>query len=153
MADAEFIRDKVPMTKEEVREVSICKLKLYQKAIVLDIGSGTGSLAVEMAKLSPDIQVYAVEQKSEALTLIERNKEKFQVENVTLIRASAPEGMEKLPKATHAFIGGSGGKLKEILRVLYEVNPRMRVVMNAISMETICELKEILTVYPIKNER
>ena len=152
MADAEFIRDKVPMTKEEVREVSICKLKLYQKAIVLDIGSGTGSLAVEMAKISPDIQVYAVEQKSEALTLIERNKEKFQVENVTLIRASAPEGMEKLPKATHAFIGGSGGKLKEILRVLYEVNPRMRVVMNAISMETICELKEILTVYPIKNE-
>ena len=32
------------------------------------------------------------------------------------------------------------------------MNPRMRVVMNAISMETICELKEILTVYPIKNE-
>ena len=28
----------------------------------------------------------------------------------------------------------------------------MRVVINAISLETICEIKEILSMYPIKNE-
>lgn len=152
IADGEFIRDKVPMTKEEVREVSICKLKLHQDAVVFDIGSGTGSIAMEIAGLSPDIQVYAIEQKKEAVSLIGQNQKKFQLENVTVIEAKAPEGLENLPKATHAFIGGSGGHLKEILRVLYQMNPDMRVVINAISMETICEIKEILTIYPIDNE-
>lgn len=152
ISDEEFIRDKVPMTKEEVREISICKLKLHQGAVVFDIGSGTGSIAMEMAGLSPDIQVYAIEQKKEAVSLTQQNKEKFQLENVTVIEAKAPEGLQDLPKATHAFIGGSGGNLKEILQALYEMNPKMRVVINAISMETICEIREILTLYPIKNE-
>ena len=152
ISDGEFIRDKVPMTKEEVREVSICKLKLYQGAVVFDIGSGTGSIAMEMAGLSPDIQVYAIEQKKEAVSLIQQNKEKFQFENVTVVEAKAPEGFQDLPGVTHAFIGGSGGNLKEILQALYEMNPNMRVVINAISMETICEIKEILTMYPIENE-
>lgn len=152
IADGEFIRDKVPMTKEEVREVSICKLKLFQGAVVYDIGSGTGSISVEIAGLSPDIQVYAIEQKKEAVSLIQQNMEKFELENVKVIEAKAPGGLQNLPKATHAFIGGSGGNLKEILQALYEINPNMRVVINAISMETICELKEIQTLYPIENE-
>lgn len=152
ISDGEFIRDKVPMTKEEVREVSICKLKLYQGAVVFDIGSGTGSIAIEMAGLSPDIQVYAIEQMKEAVSLIWENKKKFQLENVTVIEAKAREGLRDLPRATHAFIGGSGGNLKEILQTLYEMNPNMRVVINAISMETICAIKEILTLYPIENE-
>ena len=140
------------MTKEEVREVSICKLKLYRGAVVYDIGSGTGSIAVEVAGLSDDIQVYAVEQKKEAVSLIWQNKEKFHLENITVIEAKAPEGLSELPKATHAFIGGSGGNLKEILRTLYDLNPDMRVVINAVSMETICEIKEILSLYKVKNE-
>lgn len=152
ICDGEFIRDKVPMTKEEVREVSICKLKLYQGAVVFDIGSGTGSMAMEMAGLSHNIQIYAIEQKKEAVSLIWRNKEKFQLENVVVIESKAPEGLQNLPKPSHAFIGGSGGNLKEILQALYEMNPDMRVVINAISMETICEIKEILTLYPIKNK-
>ena len=152
IVDGEFIREKVPMTKEEVREVSICKLKLRQGAVVVDIGSGTGSIAMEMAGLSPDLQVYAIEQKKEAVSLIQKNKEKFGLENVTVIEAKAPEGLQDLPKASHAFIGGSGGKLKEILHALYEMNPNMRVVINAISMDTICELKEILMLYPIEKE-
>lgn len=152
ISDGEFIRDKVPMTKEEVREVSICKLKLYQDAVVFDIGSGTGSIAMEVAGLSPDIHVYAIEQKKEAVSLILQNKEKFQFENVTVIEAKAPEGLQDLPRATHAFIGGSGGNLEEILRALYGMNPKMRVVINAISMETICEIREILTLYQVENE-
>lgn len=151
-ADSEFIRDKVPMTKEEVREVSICKLKLQEGAVVFDIGSGTGSIAMEIAGISSDIQVYAIEQKKEAVSIILQNKEKFQLENVMVIEAKAPEGLQSLPKATHAFIGGSGGNLKQILQALYEMNPKMRIVINAISMETICEIKEILTLYTIENE-
>lgn len=152
LPDGEFLRGQAPMTKEEVREVSICKLRLYQGAVVFDIGSGTGSVAMEIAGLSPDIQVYAIEQKKEAVSLIGKNQEKFQLENITVTEAKAPEGFRDLPKATHAFIGGSGGNLKEILQALYEMNPNMRVVINAVSMETICGIKEILTLHQVKNE-
>jgi precorrin-6Y C5,15-methyltransferase (decarboxylating) len=140
------------MTKEEVREVSICILKLHKGAVVYDIGSGTGSIAVEIAGLSGTIQVYAIEQKEEALALIEKNRDKFGLENIEIIKAKAPEGLQGLTAPTHAFIGGSGGNLKEILSVLHRMNPVMRVVINAVSMETICEIKEIVSLYPVEDE-
>lgn len=152
MADEAFIRDSVPMTKEEVREVSICKLHLHRNAVVYDIGSGTGTIAVEIAALSDDVQVYAVERKKEAALLIEKNKEKFGLQNITVIEAEAPEGLAGLPMATHAFIGGSGGRLKEILAALKQINPKMRIVINAVSMETICEIKEVLSMHQIEGE-
>lgn len=152
MPDSTFIRDKVPMTKEEVREVSICKLHLQDGAIVYDVGSGTGSIAMEMAALSDSIYVYAIERKPEATALIKRNRKQLGLENITIVEAEAPEGMDDLPAPTHAFIGGSGGNLKEILEVLYKKNPAMRVVINAISMETICEMRDVLTAFPIEQE-
>lgn len=151
-ADSEFIRDKVPMTKEEVREVSICKLRLTDKAIVYDIGSGTGSIAMEMAGLSPDLKVYAIERKPEAVALIKKNKEKFKLDNIEVIEAEAPEGLDELPKPTHVFIGGSGGNLNEILNTLYSMNDSMRIVITAVSLETIAQIKDILSAYPIANE-
>lgn len=150
--DTDFIRDKVPMTKEEVREVSICKLRLREQAVVYDVGSGTGSIAVEMAELSDTIQVYAIEKKEEAAALIEQNRAKFGLDNLEVIRGSAPEALEELPVPTHAFIGGSSGNLREILQVLYQKNPQMRIVLNAISLETISELKEIKKEFPLQEE-
>ena len=145
IADGQFIRDRIPMTKEEIREVSICKLRLKDGAVVYDIGSGTGSVAIEIAGISDDLQVYAVEQNQEAVSLIKKNKKKFELQNVTVVESRAPEGLAGLPMATHAFIGGSGGRLKEILVSLRQINPKMRVVVNAVSMETICEMREILS--------
>lgn len=150
MPDSDFIRERTPMTKEEVRDVSICKLKLHHKAVLYDIGSGTGSVAVEAAALSEDMEVYAVEQKREAVRLIEQNKKKFLLENLKVVEAKAPEGLSGLPVPTHAFIGGSGGRLKEILTALYEKNPAMRIVINAVSMETICEIKEVLAQFDVE---
>lgn len=150
--DACFIRDKVPMTKEEVREISICKLKLHKGAVLYDIGSGTGSMAIETAGLSDDITVYAIEKKEEALVLIEKNKEKFALDNIHIVAQDAPNGLETLPVPTHAFIGGSGGKMKEILQNLYQKNPAMRIVINAVSMETIAEMVEILQCFPMKEK-
>ena len=151
LSDSAFLRDRVPMTKEEIRHVSVSKLHLSRNAVVYDIGSGTGSVAVEMASLSDDIRVLAIERKEEAAELIEKNAEKFGLENIAVIRGSAPEVLSGLPRATHAFIGGSGGRLEEILSALYEENPDMRVVINAVSLETICRMKEILSGWPVKN--
>ena len=152
-ADICFLRDaKTPMTKEEVREVSICKLHLTQNAVVYDIGSGTGSVAIEIAGVPGRVQVYAIERKPEAVELLRKNRAHFHMDNIQIIEAPAPEGLEELPVPTHAFIGGSGGRLLDILQVLYRKNPHMRIVINAISMETIAELKEVLDTFPVEDE-
>ena len=158
-ADTCFLRDasgtegklrRTPMTKEEVREVSICKLHLTERSVVYDIGSGTGSVAVEIAGLPGQVQVYAIERKPEAVELLRKNRAHFHRDNMEIIEASAPEGLEELSVPTHAFIGGSGGRLLEILQVLYRKNPHMRIVINAISMETIAELREVLEAFPVE---
>lgn len=150
--DDMFIRGQVPMTKEEVRSVSICKLHLTEDAVVYDIGSGTGSVSVEIAALSPRVQVYAMEVNGEAVSLLEENCKQFGLHNVRCIRTKAPDGLEDLPVATHAFIGGSKGNLREILWTLYRKNTHMRIVVNAVSMETICQMQELLKELPVEQE-
>lgn len=151
LGDDAFIRGKTPMTKEEVREVSICKLRLTQDAVLYNIGSGTGSVAVECAGISERIRVYAMEYQPEALSLIRQNQEKFARENITVVEAKAPEGWDDLPVPTHAFIGGSGGKLREILEGLYRKNPSMRVVVNAITLETLGGLQQAVAEMDIRD--
>lgn len=150
--DDMFIRGQVPMTKEEVRSVSICKLHLTEDAVVYDIGSGTGSVSVEIAALSPRVQVYAMEINGEAVSLLEENCKHFDLHNVNCIQTKAPDGLEDLPVATHAFIGGSKGNLREILWTLYRKNNHMRIVVNAVSMETICQMQELLKELPVEQE-
>ncbi len=150
-SDDDFIRDKVPMTKEEVREASICKLKLKEGAVIYDIGSGTGSIAVEMAELSETVKVYAIEQKESAVELIKRNSHKFGTSNIVIVQGTAPESLADLPAPTHAFIGGSSGNLKGILNLLKNKNPDVRVVVNAVSMETVAEITDIIKEFPLKD--
>ncbi|MFR8426277.1 MAG: precorrin-6Y C5,15-methyltransferase (decarboxylating) subunit CbiT [Roseburia inulinivorans] len=152
LPDDAFCRDKVPMTKEEVREAAICKMHLTPDAVVYDIGSGTGSIAVEMARLSDNLTVYAIERKQEAVALIEKNCTKYGLANVKVICGEAPGALTGLPVPTHAFIGGSNGSLKEILTDLYRKNPRMRVVVTAITLETVGAVSSILNEFPVEQE-
>ncbi len=148
-ADEMFERSRVPMTKEEVREVSLCKLHLTKDAVLYDVGSGTGSIAVEAAFLSEDITVYAVEKKRRALEIIEKNCEKFSLSNIEIIEGEAPDILEKLPAPTHVFIGGSGGKLFEILGAVAKKARGVRVVVNAISLETVAKLQQLAKELPV----
>ena len=110
MKDSLFIRGKVPMTKAEVRAVSISKLELPPDAVVYDVGAGTGSVTIEMALQLPQGTVYAIERNSDAVDLLHQNCEKFGVSNVKIVPGLAPEAFEGLPVATHAFLGGTGGR-------------------------------------------
>ncbi|MEE0420562.1 MAG: precorrin-6A reductase [Lachnospiraceae bacterium] len=139
LADEEFLRGKVPMTKSEVRSISISKLGLKRDSVVYDVGAGTGSVAVEMALVACEGQVYAVEKKPEAVELIRKNQVKFRADNLTVVEGLAPEALEGLPAPTHVFIGGSSGNMRRILDVVFAKNPLTRVVVNAIALETVAE--------------
>lgn len=140
MPDAFFARGKVPMTKEEVRAVSVAKLRLTPDAILFDVGAGTGSVAVECAGYLPDGEVFAIEKKEEAAALIQINARAAAGENLHVIHGTAPEVFEKLPVPTHVFIGGTSGNLDRILAWLLDKNPNIRIVINAITLETQSEI-------------
>lgn len=142
--DEEFERGKVPMTKASVRHLSIGKLGLEKASVLFDVGSGTGSIAVEAALLDESIRVYAIERKEEAIELIERNREKFSCDNIEIVHGEAPDVFETLEPPTHAFIGGSNGRLGMILLALSGMSSNVRVVANAVSLETISEITKII---------
>ena len=76
------------------------------------MGSGTGSVSAECARLSPDIVVFAIEQKEEAANLTKENAIRLGLsDQIMVINKKAPEGFEELPTPTHVFIGGSSGAL------------------------------------------
>lgn len=107
LPDDAFTRGKAPMTKTEVRTVSLAKLCLKEDSVCYDIGAGTGSVSVEMGLRASQGSVYSIEKKEDALVLLEENKKKFALDHMRIIAGTAPEAMEELPAPTHAFIGGS----------------------------------------------
>lgn len=150
LADETFIRDQVPMTKEEVRILSICQLQLREGAVVFDIGCGTGSVTAEIAALSPSLQVYGIEKKAGAADLTRRNVSEMHLHNVTVVEGEAPECLPPLPTPTHVFVGGSGGNLMDIMDYLMALNREIRVVLNAVSLETLAEIRELETRYGLE---
>ena len=127
------------MTKEEIRSIILSKMKLKRKAVVYDIGAGTGSVSVELARTAFLGEVYAIEEKPEAVELILKNQKRFGTENLFVVPGRAPEVMEDLPAPSHVFIGGSRGNLKEMIQMVLNKNPKVRIVVSAVSLETIGE--------------
>ena len=151
--DTEFLRERIPMTKECIRHESILRLELREGDVLYDIGGGTGSVAIEAAALSSSLKVYTIERKTEAAALIRENLKNTGTENVTVIEGEAPAALSGLPKPDAVFIGGSGGNLREILETLTAMGAGVRYVINAVSMETIGEIRELLKDYPAEDER
>ena len=137
----------VPMTKSEARAVSLSRMRLADDAVVYDIGAGTGSVSVELAINCPRGHVYAVECREDAANLIGENARRFRLRNLTVVRGSAPEAMADLPAPTHAFIGGSSGNMEAIIECLLAKNPSVRIVINAIAVETVGDIAEIIRKY------
>ncbi|HEY9834672.1 MAG TPA: precorrin-6y C5,15-methyltransferase (decarboxylating) subunit CbiE [Stenomitos sp.] len=105
------------ITKREVRLLILGELALQPRLTIWDIGAGTGSVSIEMARLSATSQVYAIEKTAIGSTLIEQNCQRLQVKNVTSIHGNAPGILQHLPAPQRVFIGGSGGNLKAILDI------------------------------------
>lgn len=143
ICDEEFRRDmKVPMTKKEIRVAAISSLEIRSGAVVYDIGSGTGSIAVECAMLSPDIKVYAFECNEKAQKLLRENMERFGTANVYPVDGMAPEVLdtEGLEPPTNVFIGGSKGQLEDIVEKVWKLNPEAVIVISAVTLETLARI-------------
>ena len=141
--DAEFLRDKVPMTKQEVRAAVLAKLAVGPEDLCWDVGAGTGSVSVELALHSQ--AVWAIEHKAEACELIRCNREKFCAWNLRVVEGHAPEALHELPAPDVVFLGGTDRKMPEILQVVRAINPKARVCISAIALETLHQAVEELT--------
>lgn len=142
--DEEFIRGNCPMTKEEIRISSVCKLELNEDSDVLDIGSGTGSITIQCAKIAHKGMVYALEKDDDAIEVIEKNIQKFNCKNVNLFKGEALDYLNKFiaenKEFNSIFVGGSGGNLEGILissdRLLEKSG---KLVMNFITLKNVYE--------------
>ena len=148
LSDDEIIREKTPMTKEEVRALSMRKLALTKDAVFYDVGAGTGSISLEAALLSPDIKVYSVEKSDNAVEPLESNKKHFCANNMEIIHGDAPKALMELPMPTHVFIGGSSGEMRDILKTVFGKNERARVVINTVTAESFAEVIDCAGDYP-----
>lgn len=139
----------VPMTKSEVRSICLSKLRLTPNAVCWDVGAGTGSVSIEMARLCADGTVYAIEKNEQALALLEKNRESFSASNMKIIPGLAPEACRDLPAPTHAFLGGTSGSVRDILALLLEKNPHVRIVSTAVTLESVSALSSCMADFEI----
>ncbi len=151
IADKEFIRGEVPMTKQEVRAVSVAKLMLRENSVLIDVGAGTGSVGIEAATYIPFGKVYAIERKSEGVELIKINREKFGIKNLEIIQGTAPDDL-CIKKFDRMFIGGSAGQMESLVEYFIKyADSKSIIVVNAITLETVAETKNAFEKYNIKN--
>ncbi len=143
--DEEFAAMKKLFTRQEVRAVTLAKLKLQNDLVVWDIGAGSGSISIEASNLLPNGKLYAVEKNNQYVQLLKQNLEKFCARNVKLVEANAPEGLEELPDPDRVVIGGAGGNLEEIIE---QVDRRLKadglIVINAVTLDTLTKSIEVL---------
>jgi cobalt-precorrin-6B (C15)-methyltransferase len=139
LPDELFARGDVPMTKREIRTLTVAAAGLRPADRVLDVGAGTGSLSIEAALLCPGGHVVALERNPAALDLIAENVRAFELGNVSVVAGEAPQAFVGLEP--HSFdrilVGGSGGNLAAILAALpMLLDTDGRVVCNTACLET-----------------
>ncbi|UKS30698.1 precorrin-6y C5,15-methyltransferase (decarboxylating) subunit CbiE [Paenibacillus sp. HWE-109] len=137
--------DKGLITKKEVRVLSISQLGLRSDSVVWDIGTCTGSVAIEAARIAREGAVFAIEKNEDDLRNCLENSAKFRVD-LTAVHGRAPKGLEDFADPDAIFIGGSGGEMQELLEICAaRLKPNGRIVLNAATIETLYEADKTFT--------
>lgn len=142
--DEKFLRGQAPMTKRDVRVSALARLEICADDILWDVGAGTGSVSIEMALLARHGEVHTVECNSDACYLILQNKVKFGTYNLFIHEGKAPAALSDLPAPDAVFIGGSKGNMGAIIDLAKVKNPEVRLVIAAITLETLSEATTLL---------
>jgi precorrin-6Y C5,15-methyltransferase (decarboxylating) len=126
------------ITRREVRLMALAYLELHAGETLWDVGAGSGSVAIEAARLSPQLQVVAVERDADGCRMLRENVRALGIENVRIVEGEAPQALAGLPAPNAVFIGGSGGKLADLLAAVVErLTPGGRIVLSCITLETL----------------
>lgn len=145
IADDEFAVLKSLFTRQEVRAVTLAKLRLQNDLVMWEVGAGSGSISIEASNLMPNGKLFALEKNSQYLPLLRQNLDKFCARNVKLVEANAPDGFDGLPDPDRVCIGGAGGNLEEIID---QVDRRLKadglIVINAVTLDTLTKSVEQL---------
>lgn len=137
LREDEILHERGLITKDEVRAVTIHKLRLPAKGVLWDIGAGSGSVSLEAARLCPGLRVLAVEKEQVRAETIRKNMADFGIRNVELVHGAAPEALAGLPAPDRLFIGGSSGNLSGIVKLANERMYAGIIVINAATLETL----------------
>jgi precorrin-6Y C5,15-methyltransferase (decarboxylating) len=105
------------ITKAEVRAVVLGKLALPATGVLWDVGAGSGSVAIECARLAPGLRTFAVERRSDDIDRLRKNSSGT---GVVVVEGEAPDALAELPDPDRVFVGGGG------LNVLESVMGRLR---------------------------
>lgn len=149
LSDDEFIQrapEKGLITKQEVRALSLAKLRLREDAVVWDIGAGSGSVGLEAARLAPAGHVWAIEKNAEDAANARANARRLRSTNYTLVEGKAPCHLDAWPDPDAVFIGGSGGELAALIDLIFKrLKPGGRLVMNFVTLENLATATAALT--------
>ena len=137
LCDSDFIRNKTPMTREEIRWIILGKLGLKIDSILWDVGAGTGSVSVEAALKCKYGKVFAIERNAEALSVLEQNKHKYLLDNMEIIHGKASQSLQGLDTPTHVFIGGTGGELEPVLDHVRLLGKNIKIIISCVTLETL----------------
>lgn len=133
----------IPLSKREVRVLLVAALRLEEKAVVWDIGAGTGTIPVEIGLLCPQNTIIAVERDEEVANLIRHNCDRFAVKNVTVFEGSAPDCLTALHPLPNRVCIEGGKNIKEVLQqVWHYLQPEGRVVATANTLESLYAISE-----------
>lgn len=135
LPDDSFAHLRGQITKAEVRAVSLSRLRLRRGDTVWDVGAGSGSVGIEAALLTGG-RVFAVERSTEQAAMLRENVARFHAHGVQIVEGEAPEALAQLPAPDAAFVGGSGGRLTDVLEaVASRLRPRGSLALNLTTLD------------------
>uniref|UniRef100_A0A7C1FM67 tRNA (guanine(46)-N(7))-methyltransferase n=1 Tax=Caldilinea aerophila TaxID=133453 RepID=A0A7C1FM67_9CHLR len=145
LPDDAFVTIGGQITKREIRLLTLAELALNAYEVFWDIGAGSGAVAIEAAASQPTAHVFAVERRPEFCACIRQNLARLDTANVQVIEGSAPEVCCDLPDPDAVFIGGSGGRLTELVSMAQErLRSGGRLVVNLVTLERLELLRQLM---------
>ncbi len=144
--DEEFYgHENAPLTKQEIRVVTLAKAGIGNTDMIYDVGAGCGSITVEAAMLAREGKIWAVEKNPERIELLRMNLAKFDIHNVEVVEGEAPDVLSDLPLADRIIIGGTGGKMRAIVKKSVDrLRHNGRMVINVVTLESLSEAMRTL---------
>ena len=122
------------ITKMPIRLLTLQTLDLPRRHVLCDIGACTGSVSIEARLQFPHLQVEAFEIRPECEAIIQENARRFGAPGINIHMGDfCSVCCEGIPAPNAVFIGGHGGRLKDIMeKVLSVLAPDGIIVMNSV---------------------